>query len=62
MTHPDILRMEYEGPPDEPDREELCAYCGEEIRINESDEALQSEDGFFCSRGCCDEYYGIQEL
>ena len=62
MTHPDILRAEFEGLPDEPDREEVCVYCGGEIRANESDEALQSEDGFFCDRRCCDEYYGIHSL
>jgi len=62
MTHPDILRMEYEGPMSEPDREEACVYCGEVICVSESDEALMSEDGFFCDRRCCDEYYGIQAV
>ena len=62
MTHPDILRAEYQGLPDEPDIEEVCAYCSSEISITKSDEALKSEDGVFCGRLCCDEYYGIQQL
>ena len=59
MTHPDILRTENYGSFDDPPEDETCAYCGEHICLDETDEALQSADGRFCDRRCCDEYYGI---
>lgn len=63
MTHPAILRVEKTGYPPQTHEPVLlgrCLWCKSEIYSDWS--YVNSNDGDFCDRKCCDNYYGIKVM